>query len=129
MTKEYGRTVVDVQSLEDFRTALGNHHSATAAMLKTIEDKLVGTTGGASSSHDNHLFGVFPDGQDINDYYVRMALLYHARVQRLKTAVEAAQKATNSILHTYRTVEARNDANSKDIARTMRPVDTALKGA
>ncbi len=129
MTKEYGRTVVDVQSLEDFRTALGNHRSATATMLKTIEDKLVGTSGGASSSHDNQLFGAFPDGLDTNSYYASMALAYHARVQRLKNAVEAAQKATDSILHTYRTVEARNDANSKDIARTMGPVSTALKGA
>ncbi|HEY3505126.1 MAG TPA: hypothetical protein VGN37_20365 [Actinocatenispora sp.] len=118
MSTEYGKTVVDVHSLEDFTTALDNHHSAAASMLKTIEDKLLNA---------KPKLGDFPDGVDTQDYYSTMAAEYHTRIKRLKTAIEAAQRATKSILDTYKTAEARNDASAQDIARTMSPVSNALK--
>ncbi|GAA4217934.1 hypothetical protein [Actinocatenispora rupis] len=120
MTTEYGRTVVDVHSLADFTTALDNHHSAIASMLKTIDDKLLDVP---------PKLGGFPDATDTESYYASMVSDYRARVQRLRSAVEAARKATTSILDTYATAEARNHANSRDIARTMGPVGTALKGS
>jgi cell division septum initiation protein DivIVA len=118
MTTEYGKTVVDVHSLEDFQTALNNHHSAAVSMLKTIENKLW---------HVSPKLGTFSDGNEMSNYYSTTANDYHDRVQRLKSAIEAAQQATKTILATYKTAEARNDANSKDIERTLAPVGTALK--
>ncbi|MGA8115276.1 MAG: hypothetical protein WCA46_16555 [Actinocatenispora sp.] len=121
MSTEYGKTVVDVHSLKDFRTALDNHHSAAAAMLRNIDEKLL--------NPDPRPFGGFPDGNDTADYYSTMVGEYRAKVARLQKAIEAARTATRSILDTYQTVEARNDASAKDIARAVDPVAAALKGA
>jgi len=118
MTTEYGKTVVDVRSLDDFTTALRNHQSAVASMLDTIESRLW---------HVRPKLGTFADGTEMADYYQDMADAYHRRVRRLRRAIEAAREATGSILDTYTTAEARNDASAKDIARTLDPVGTALK--
>lgn len=130
MSKEYGKTVVDVHSLEDFTKALDNHHSAVTAMLKTIDGKLASPFVGCTAANpDSELFGGFPDGRETNQYYTSTASEYRARIKRLQSAIEAAQRATASILDTYRSTEDRNDASARDIARTVNPVGTALKGA
>lgn len=117
MGKEYGKSVVDVESLSDFRTALDTHHDAVCAMLSTMENHLLDVT---------PKLGGFPDARDLERRYSTVTGGYHNRIKRLKVAIEAAQQATDSIMHKYKTTEDRNHSNADVIARTVRPVAVAL---
>ncbi|MGA3537805.1 hypothetical protein [Melissospora conviva] len=71
--------------------------------------------------------GGFHDATVQIEKYERLYDQQLTRINRLKRALLAARTATGTILENYRTTEARNAANSSDIADLLGGVDTALK--
>ncbi|MFF5070262.1 hypothetical protein ACFY2R_03360 [Micromonospora olivasterospora] len=112
-----GRTTVDVLSLEDFHQRLAGRLSEAEAVLKKLNTEL---------QCRPPTLGTFADGTSNAQRYSQLHLSYAQQVQRLRDAVKAAQKATSTILTNYRTTEARNAANSADIAAALSGVDDAL---
>lgn len=112
------RTTVDVLSLEDFQVTLNARLVEVESALHKLSTEMRGRPPALGGFHDATVqarkFERFHDEQ-------------LARVKRLKRALLAAKKATATILENYRTTEARNAANSADIAALLGDVDTALK--
>ena len=113
------QTKVDFLSLEDFRKALDARLTEAETLLKTV-------TGSAAARPP---LGRFADATRITDAHDTRQDEQAARVRRLIDAIRAAQKATDTIIDNYRTTEARNAANSADIASALGGVQQALKGS
>ncbi|MEV4757061.1 hypothetical protein AB0J86_18380 [Micromonospora sp. NPDC049559] len=112
-------TRVDVLSLEDFHKTLQARLDEANAILTTLSTKL----------HDKPpALGEFQDATETATGYQALHEDSLARARRLLRAVSATRTATDTIMHNYRTTEARNRANSDDIARVMRPVGEVLDG-
>jgi ABC-type transporter Mla subunit MlaD len=112
-------TTVDVLSLEDFHRTLAARLDEANAVLATMTSQLQGKP---------PALGGFQDATRTSGRYQTLHTEHVTRAQRLVDAVAAAQAATVAIIRNYRTTEARNEANAKDIARTMRSVDEVLDG-
>jgi len=110
------QTKVDILSLEDFRRALDARLTEAESLLTTVS---------TSTSARPPLGGFFDAKQSTNSHDTRQGE-QTARVRRLIDAIEAAQKATDTIITNYRTTEARNAANASDIANVLGDVSTAL---
>jgi hypothetical protein len=112
-----GRTTVDVLSLEDFHQRLAGRLSEADAVLKKLNTEL---------QCQPPALGSFTDATSNARRYSTVHLRYVQQVQRLRDAIKAAQKATNTILTNYRSTEARNAANAADIAAVLGGIDDAL---
>jgi hypothetical protein len=113
------QTKVDILSLEDFRKALDARLTEAETLLKTV-------TGSAAARPP---LGGFVDAKRITDTHDTRQDEQVARVRRLIDAIRAAQSATDTIISNYRTTEARNAANSADIAHVLGGVQQALGGS
>ncbi|MEV0713276.1 hypothetical protein [Asanoa sp. NPDC050611] len=113
------QTKVDILSLEDFRKALDARLTEAETLLKTV-------TGSAAARPP---LGGFVDARRFTDAHDTRQDEQVARVRRLIDAIRAAQKATDTIMSNYRTTEARNAANSADIANALGGVQQALGGS
>ncbi|MCX4474666.1 hypothetical protein C5N14_14380 [Micromonospora sp. MW-13] len=112
-----GRTTVDVLSLEDFHKRLAGRLTEAEAVLKKLNTEM--------QCRPPEL-GTFADATSNARRYSDLHLSYAQQVERLRDAVRAAQSATGTILTNYKTTEARNAANSADIAAALGGVDDAL---
>lgn len=113
------RSAVDVHSLEDFHATLAARLDEANATLTTLVGKLQGAA---------PQLGGFSDATGTADGYLGRCDEQVTRARRLVEAVSATQTATGTIIDNYTTTEARNAANARDIANTMRPVGEALDG-
>jgi hypothetical protein len=112
-------TKVDLLSLEDFNKTLSTRLTEVDAMLTKLNADLKGKT---------PKLGTFQDANAKQSQYADLYDQYVQRIGRLKSAILAAQKATDDILANYKTTEARNHASAADIANKLGGVDTALNG-
>jgi hypothetical protein len=112
-------TNVDLLSLEDFSKRLGARLGEADAMLTKLDDDLRGR---------EPKLGTFQDATTTQSQYTDLYDQYVQRIGRLRSAILAAQKATDDILANYKTTEARNHASAADIASKLGGVDTALNG-
>jgi len=113
------QTKVDILSLEDFRRALDVRLTEAESLLRTV------TTATAARPP----LGAFYDAQRVTGVHDTRQDEQARRVRRLIEAIRAAQSATDTIIRNYRTTEARNKANSADIADVLGGVSIALGGA
>lgn len=114
-----GSSNVDVLSLEDFNKTLANRLSEAEAMLAKLNSDLRGKA---------PKLGTFQDGTGVAAHYSDLYTQYVQRIGRLRSAIIAAQAATNDIIANYTTTEARNHASAADIASKLGGVDTAIDG-
>jgi hypothetical protein len=112
-------TTVDVLSLEDFQTTIAARLDEANSLLTTLNTTL---------HNARPALGGFQDAVDTAGRYTDLHGEHAAGVQRLIDAITAAQTATTTIIHNYRTTEARNEANATDIANTLSPVGEVLNG-
>lgn len=112
-------TTVDVLSLEDFHATIAARLDQANALLTTLNTTLQGAP---------PQLGGFPHAVDTAGRYSDLHGEHASSVQRLIDAVTAAQTATSTIISNYQTTEARNQANSADIANTLSPVGEVLNG-
>lgn len=112
-----GGNSVDIHSLEDFHAKLAARLDEASAALSTLVEKLPGTP---------PRLGGFQDATGTANGYAGRRDEQITRVRQLVDAVAAAQTATGTIIGNYTTTEARNEANVRDIADTMRPVGEVL---
>ncbi len=112
-----GRTTVDLMSLEDFHRKLGERLAEVERAVRKLDTEM---------QCRPPALGSFADATDNARRYSDIHLAYSQHVARLRSAVEAAQSATATILARYRTAEARNAANSADITAALAGVDEAL---
>jgi hypothetical protein len=112
------KTTVDILSLEDFRATLDARLREAEALLRTVS---------GSAGAQPPLGGFVDATQTSGDHRSRHTEQVD-RVRRLVAAIQAARTATDTIITNYRTTEARNEANSADIAAVLGNVGTALSG-
>lgn len=112
-------TSVDVLSLEDFRTTLDARLSEAESLLT----KLTATLRGRPPR-----LGDFVDATSTSTRYEGLHAEHIDRVQRLIRAINAARAATDTIMASYRTVEARNAASATDIGNALGDVNGAING-
>ncbi|MCM0676769.1 hypothetical protein NCC78_19065 [Micromonospora phytophila] len=113
-----GRTTVDLMSLEDFHKRLADRLTEAEKALRKLDTEM--------QSRPPAL-GSFADATSNARHYSDIHRSYVEQVERLRTAVRAAQRATGTILANYRTAEERNAANATDIAAALVGVDDALE--
>ncbi|PZF93429.1 hypothetical protein [Micromonospora deserti] len=113
-----GRTTVDLMSLEDFHLKLADRLTEAEKTLRKLTTEM---------QCRPPALGSFTDATSNARRYSEIQQSYVDQVGRLRDAVEAAQSATGTILANYRTAEARNAANSADIAAALSGIDDALK--
>ncbi len=109
---------VDVHSLEDFRKTLDTRLSQVDTMLNRVRNNI-----GARPP-----MGTFTDGVRMADVHQSRRSDFLSRLGQMREAVVAAQKATDTIISTYHTTEARNRASSDDIGSRLTGVNNALGG-
>jgi hypothetical protein len=114
-----GSTSVSVLSLEDFNATLQRRLEDTDALLSKLDEL---------GAHRVRL-GTFQDATTSTDSYDWKLSRYVDRVQRLREAIVAAQDATAAIITSYRTTEARNQADASDIAGRLGGVTDAIGSA
>lgn len=112
-------TTVDVLSLEDFHATIAGRLTEASSLLITLTTSL---------RENRPKLGSFEDAVSTATRHHDLHVEHEAAVQRLIDAVTAAQTATATILNNYQTTEARNTANTTDIATIMRPVGEVLNG-
>jgi hypothetical protein len=112
-------TNVDLLSLEDFSRRLGARLSEADAMLTKLDADLRGKA---------PKLGTFQDATAKQSQYSDLYDQYAQRIGRLKSAILAAQRATDDIIANYKTTEALNHASAADIANKLGGVDAALNG-
>lgn len=112
-------TAVDLLSLEDFYQALDARLSEANAVLTALTTTLKDKT---------PALGAFQDATKTAGRYDNLHEQHLERARRLVRAVTAAKTATSTIMNNYRTAEARNHANAKDIASVLNGVGTELNG-
>ncbi|KXK58750.1 hypothetical protein AWW66_28070 [Micromonospora rosaria] len=113
-----GRTTVDVLSLEDFHRRLAGRLAEAESVLRKLSTEL---------QCRPPALGTFADATSNARRYSEVQSSYQERAERLRDAVRAAQTATQTILANYQTTEARNRANSRDIAAVLDGVEDALE--
>jgi hypothetical protein len=111
-----GSTDVSVLSLEDFKSTLQHRLEDVDAMLRQLDD--LGSSG--------LRLGTFQDATESTSSYEWIHSQYVSRIQRLRDAIVAAQIATTEIIASYRTTEARNQADAADIAQRLGNVTSLL---
>jgi len=111
-------TAVDVLSLEDFQATLTNRLSEVDSVIAGLNRDL-----GAPPA-----LGAFLDAKALAADFDTRRQQYADRLQRLRTAIVAAQTATATIIANYRTTEQLNHASAADIAGQLGGVGAALEG-
>ncbi|GIJ49683.1 hypothetical protein Val02_65690 [Virgisporangium aliadipatigenens] len=111
-------TNIDILSLEDFRKTLDNRLKEANGLLAHLRDQVPASL---------PLGGFYDAGTTSGQHATRHATQV-ANVRRLISAIEAAQRATDTIITNYTSTEARNNANSKDIENVLGGVAAALNG-
>ena len=111
------RTTVDVLSLEDFHRTLTARLSEADAVLRKLDNETQGQP---------PALGRFADANEQANRYTELQLLHSDRARRLRTALIAAQQATETIIANYTSTEARNNANANAIASVLGNVGAAL---
>ena len=112
-------TRVDVLSLEDFRRTLDIRLIEAQNLLTHLTDTI--------PAHPP--LGGFFDANDTAAEHASRHSTQVVKVRRLVSAIKAAQAATDTIIDNYTTTEARNNANSADIAGVLGGVSAALDGS
>ena len=111
------RTRVDVLSLEDFHRTLAARLGETEAVLSKLDNELACRP---------PALGRFADADEQAKLYTTLQMAHGDRVRRLRTALVAAQQATETIIANYSTTEERNSANASAIAGVLGSVSAAL---
>ncbi|OKI47399.1 hypothetical protein [Micromonospora sp. CB01531] len=115
-----GRTTVDVLSLEDFHQRLGRRLSEAESVLKKLNTEM---------QCRPPALGTFTDATGNARRYSETHTSFANHVERLRKAIEAAQKATKTIMTNYKTAEARNAAAAADIVAALSGLDAAMRPA
>lgn len=110
---------VEILSLEDFARSLDARVAQVDFLLRQIDDLACRAMP----------LGTFPDAVDQVRGHGELERGFADRIRRLKTAAEAAQSATATILRNYASAEERNAANANDIADKLGGVTRALAGS
>jgi hypothetical protein len=113
------QTRVDILTLEDFRKTLDARLSEAESVLRSLN---------STSADGRPALGAFLDATRTASSYLDRHAQQVGQVQRLITAIQATQTATSTIIKNYRSAEARNTANSADIASVLGGVHAALDG-
>jgi hypothetical protein len=112
-------TKVDVLSLEDFNKTLATRLSEVDSMLTKLNVDMRGSS---------PKLGTFTDATSKRSEYDDLYDQYAQRIGRLRSAIVAAQRATDDIIANYKTTEARNHASAADIANKLGGISTAING-
>jgi hypothetical protein len=112
-------TRVDVLSLEDFHATLGARLAEATAILTKLETEL---------RDRPPALGTFEDGQRQASDYSTLYQQHVERAGRLKSAIEAAQAATATIIANYHSTEELNRSSAIDIGNQLGGVKDALDG-
>ena len=112
-----GTNRVDLLTLEEFRSRLDSRLIDAKALVEKL----------------NHMskpaLGTFQDANTTAGGYNVVHRQHLQRANRLVSAIEAAQSATDSIIRNYRTTEARNAASQAEIRRALGDVTVKLEGS
>ncbi|MEV6349560.1 hypothetical protein [Actinoplanes sp. NPDC051851] len=112
-------TDIDLLSLEDFYRTLDSRLSEANAAVSSLTNSL---------KDRSPALGSFQDASKTATRYDTLYDEHLDRAKRLVSALTAAKTATSTILSNYRTTEARNHADAKDIASVLNSVGTELNG-
>jgi ABC-type transporter Mla subunit MlaD len=111
-----GTNRVDLLTLEEFRSRLDSRLTDAKALVQKL----------------NHMsrpaLGTFQDANATISDYDRVHRQHVQRANRLVSAIEAAQSATDSIIRNYKTTESRNAASQAEIRRALGDVTLTLEG-
>jgi hypothetical protein len=111
-------TSVDIRALRVFNDTLTSRLGEVDAMVGRLTN-----LAGASPK-----LGTFVDGITVAAGYDKLRQQYLERLGRLRTAIVAAQTATNDIIVNYTRAEASNNASSVTIGGQLGGVFVALDG-
>jgi hypothetical protein len=111
-------TTVDVLSLEDFQATLASRLSEVDTVIARMHSELSGRP---------PALGGFLDAKRSASEFDTLHQQYLQRVDRLRTAIVAAQSATATIIANYRSTEQRNHASAADVGRQLNGVTVALQ--
>jgi hypothetical protein len=113
------KTVVEVQSIDDFNGTLDARLGEALAMTRALVETLrrVGPA-----------LGGMPDADYVRDRYLSLYDEHVDRAGRLVHAIEVAQGALTTIAGNYTTNELRLSGNAAEIGRLLDGVSGALNG-
>jgi hypothetical protein len=112
-----GTNRVDLLTLEEFRGRLNSRLTDANALLAKLK-------GMAKPK-----LGTFVDANSAVSAYTTLHDRHIQRAARLVEAIQAAQRATDSIMRNYRTTEARNAAGQAEIRQALGEVTAKLGGS
>ena len=113
------RTVVDVLSLEGFRSTLDARMSEAIALRTTLTEQMGRTPPS---------LGNLPDADYVGQRYLDLYDQHLDRVNRIIGALEATQTAIATIIDNYETSEARRVADAAKIADALGAVSGVPDG-
>jgi hypothetical protein len=111
-----GTNRVDLLTLEEFRSRLDSRLTDAKALVQKL------------TSMSKPAFGTFQDANKTAGDYDRVHRQHVQRANRLVSAIEAAQTATDSIIRNYKTTESRNTASQAEISKVLGDVTLKLEG-
>lgn len=111
-------TTVDMLSLADFHATLKGRLAEVDAVLAKLNNEL---------ACKPPALGTFTDANVARGEYEAARGVFTRRATQLRSAILAAQDATEQILKNYRTTEARNAADAREIASALGGVHKALE--
>jgi hypothetical protein len=111
-----GTNRVDLLTLEEFRSRLNSRLTDAKALVQTL------------NTMSRPALGTFQDAHTTTSDYDRVHRQHVQRANRLVSAIEAAQSATDSIIRNYKTTEARNAASQAEIRQALGDVTQKLEG-
>lgn len=111
-----GTNRVDLLTLEEFRSRLDSRLTDAKALVKSL------------SAMSKPALGTFQDANATAESYERVHRQHISRANRLVSAIEAAQSATDSIIRNYKTTESRNAASQAEISTALGGVTLNLGG-
>lgn len=112
-----GTSRVDLLTLEEFRSRLDSRLTDAKALVQKL------------NGMKKPALGTFTDAHSTGSDYETLHRQHLQRAGRLVEAIEAAQRATDSIMRNYRTTEARNTASQADIRKALGDVTLKLGGS
>ena len=107
---------VDIRSIADFRETLVARLAEADVAVRRIA---------ALAGHQARL-GTFADAVRIEESYATLSAGYRQRVDRLRAAVIAVQRATDTVIANYHGTEERNRISAGDLAAQLGDVTTAV---
>lgn len=111
---------VDIDSLQDFRRALGERLAQATAISRLIDGEV---------AVKEPAIGEFVDASLMVRDTRTKSTTYSQRLGQLRQALTVAMRATDQILAAYRTTEDLNRANAASIEKQLTGVGTGGAGA